>query len=480
MGRDPLSRLRAANPLPDLPAPGSPERVRSLIDDGYEPMVIPRRAARRSVGLLMAATLCALLIAATIALAATGVILPGAAVRPEEVLNPSVGLGVPAPGGSRLLSLRVVDPAGGLPWGMRLVTTTRGLVCVQIARVQNGQLGELGIDGAFHNDGRFHPIPPVALPRDEYHHQVFDSLLGSATTSCHLVGQAIAGGHLGVSPSAAAETPRDAGPPSALRDLYYGLLGSQAVSIAYRLNADEFSDPVLAPLGAYLIVVPASGRQQLGTGGESLGTDGDLPPSAPLTAITYRIAGKLCERGTVLAPWEHTHIADPCPSPRFPHTPAQERDLHRPIGVRLLIDHGLITGSVVTFSAPFAVTSASQRYSLVVPSVPCASPRDGAVSGGGGSTSTNIARGSLVTLHYGDPLIEVCPGRAATVEVQYSPYPGAGEIVGIATVRRPLGTRSLPPPRLSRTVCRSRSAEVRLLCPDRRDAHPAVAHSVGK
>src|ERR1700729_1735048 len=99
-----------------------------------------------------------LLASTTIALAASGVILRGAPVRPEGQLNPSVGEGVPAPGASQLLALRVPDPEGGLPWGMRIVRTTRGEVCVQIGRVENGQLGELGIDGVFHYDGRFHSI----------------------------------------------------------------------------------------------------------------------------------------------------------------------------------------------------------------------------------------------------------------------------------------------------------------------------------
>jgi hypothetical protein len=445
MGRDPLQRLRAANPLPDLPTPGSSERVRGLIDDGYEPPLPPLRASRRSAGLLVAITLVALLVVGTIALAATGVILTGAPVHPEEILNPSVGLGVPAPGGSRLLTLRVADPGGGPPWGMRIVSTTRGLECVQIGRVQDGQLGELGIDGAFHDDGRFHPIPAAALPRDEYHHQVFDSMLGSATTSCHLAGQAISGEHIGVSTSAAAETSRTHGPVSGLRDLFYGLLGPQAVSVAYRLGDSNSSVPVLAPIGAYLIVAPTSGHQQIGYGDEAMGTDGDLAPGAPLTTITYRIAGKLCKRGPSLAPWERSHITDPCLFPHFPHSSSPEQNLHQPVNVRLLVDRGLITGSVVKFRAPFAVRSARQRYSLFVPSVPCKPSRFGGFGGGIDSTGSNIARGSLVTFHYTDPLAGVCAGRPATVEVRFEPYPGGSEIVGIATVQRPPGTRSLPP-----------------------------------
>src|SRR5271167_4763453 len=65
----------------------------------------------------------AVLAGATIALAATGVILTGTTVRPSGPVSPTAGLGVPAPGGARLLSLRVADPGGGLPWGVRVVHT---------------------------------------------------------------------------------------------------------------------------------------------------------------------------------------------------------------------------------------------------------------------------------------------------------------------------------------------------------------------
>jgi hypothetical protein len=75
------------------------------------------------------------------------------------------------PAGTRLLSLRVPDPAGGPPWGMRLIFTTADRQdparnhktarwgCVQIGRVVDGRLGILGQDGAFHNDGLFHELP---------------------------------------------------------------------------------------------------------------------------------------------------------------------------------------------------------------------------------------------------------------------------------------------------------------------------------
>ena len=56
------------------------------------------------------------------------------------------------------LPMRVADPEGGPPWAMRVIRTTRGLVCMQGGRLVNGQLGGLGSGYAFGADGRFHPF----------------------------------------------------------------------------------------------------------------------------------------------------------------------------------------------------------------------------------------------------------------------------------------------------------------------------------
>jgi hypothetical protein len=112
-----------------------------------------------------------------------GVLLVSSASGVALAAHALVGVGSPAPReypslgerilptGTRLLSLRVADPAGGPPWGMRLIFTTadraadaahRGAAhwgCVQIGRIVDGQLGVLGEDGAFHDDGLFHALP---------------------------------------------------------------------------------------------------------------------------------------------------------------------------------------------------------------------------------------------------------------------------------------------------------------------------------
>jgi hypothetical protein len=193
-----------------------------------------------------------------------------------------------APGASRLLPLRVPDPEGGLPWGMRIIRTTRGELCVQIGRIEHEQLGELGIDGVFHDDGRFHQMPADVLPETS---RVGTSVYNNDATesvSCHLVGQAVAGEHLGVDRSAGAANGHvQRIPRRELRNLSYGLLGPAAVSVSYHDGAKPHTAAVLAPIGAYLIVQRATRGEQVGSGQESLGSEGDLPPSAPLTAITY-------------------------------------------------------------------------------------------------------------------------------------------------------------------------------------------------
>ena len=73
--------------------------------------------------------------------------------------SPTSGLGRTLTPTSRLMSLRIPDPQGGPPWGMRVVHTTRGDVCLQFGRVESGQLGALGIDDSWNNDHKFHPFP---------------------------------------------------------------------------------------------------------------------------------------------------------------------------------------------------------------------------------------------------------------------------------------------------------------------------------
>ncbi len=418
------------------------------------------RARARSLRLPLIVFGC-LLASATIALAAGGVILTGAPVRPEGQLNPGVGEGVPEPGASRLLSLRVPDPEGGLPWGMRIVHTTRGEVCVQIGRVENGQLGELGIDGVFHDDGRFHPMPADVLPETSRVGVRVRDNDASASVSCHLTGQVIVGVDRGVDRSAgAADGGERTRSPTDLRNIYYGMLGKPAVSVSYRVGGAVRSVGVQQPLGAYLIVQRTTPGEQVGTGNESLGSEGDLPPSSPLTAIAYRLDGKLCRRGPVEAPGVTDHLANPCP---WPHWPASRyvppRDLHQPIRVQLRISNRVIAGVQLSFTAPFAVASAKEDYEVRIPGISCSRVvvgRHGAAVGWSGSVASlgrDVSRGATVTHWFSASSLftGICgfpkhtrhvSRRSVTVVVLYRAYLGAVPVlVGSATVNEPPGVK---------------------------------------
>lgn len=393
----------------------------------------------------------ALLASATIALAASGVILTGTPVPSRAPKSPGVGNGVPAPGGSRLLPVSAPDPEGGLPWGMRIVDTTRGEICLQVGRLRDNQLGELGVDGAFHDDRRFHPLSAAVLPARS---RVGLVPPADANTSCQLAGQAVAAHFTGLDRSAAEVSVRSPIARSAWRDVDYGVLGPQAVSVAYRAGARHVTVPVTARTGAYLIVRKLSPNEQPGYAGASIGAYGDLTPTGVLSAITYRIDGKLCQRGPSEPPWVKRHLANECPQPHWPsRSPTTMPDLHRPLRVRLDVHDGLIAGMDVTFTAPLAVQDASHEYELRIPEEHC---RKGELGEGYGGVSLDrdVKLGSVVTIHAADPFTafgDDCPHRSVQAQVVYQGREGAGSVlVGSATVREPRGTRPAPPPRVHR------------------------------
>ncbi len=402
-----------------------------------------------------------LLVTTTIALAATGVILTGAPVPPAGPMSPVAGAGLPLPGQSRLLALRVPDPNGGLPWGMRVVRTTRGLVCVQIGRVQNGQLGELGIDGADRDDGRFHPVGPGVLPT--YAGGASEGGVTSERGSCVLAdgdvtgdgeawGSAVAAEFSGVDENAAFAFKRHPGPVAHRRDITYGILGPHAVSVTYREGAAIHTEPVVAGVGAYLIVQPAAPDSTHEGLGAAPGTDtpGEGPgATGALTTISYDNHGKLCENGSNARTGGSTKIKHPCPAPN-PY-PADLRVtppgsfVRRP-RVALKVSRGSVFAAELSFKAPFAVTSAAEGYSLW--SRPCSGGREG---GGVAVLDRNVAQGATVHLTLMYPFAFRCAGRSITVEVIYdSSGPNAkrsygrtpGELlIGTTTIRLPRGDR---------------------------------------
>ena len=142
----------------------APQLERELVEAarragaGAQPGRAGRRRPRRRT--LVAAVLVGVLVLTAAALAASGVLESGSpVVLPAGVpLTPHAGVGVPVAASVKLLAPRVADPGGGPPWAMRYVATTRGVACLQFGRLVRGQIGVIGRDGAFADDGRFHAL----------------------------------------------------------------------------------------------------------------------------------------------------------------------------------------------------------------------------------------------------------------------------------------------------------------------------------
>jgi hypothetical protein len=372
-----------------------------------------------------------------IALAATGVILTGAPVRTVTRPIATAGEGIPVVGGSRLLSLRAADPAGGLPWGMRIVHTTRGLVCVQIGRVYHGQLGELGVDGAFGDDGRFHPRPPDALP------DVLGNAQGLMSGNCAAPEEIYAGDIVGLQLSAASNPPARAGVAADRREISFGLLGPHAVSITYRSGSATHTQPVLPGLGAYLIVqryTHTPGRP-LGSLSETDGHDGPgsysspASPNGTLTEITYRYAGRPCvDRGS------GPRLASCGLSETRPPRPAPLPVVHVPLRVHLQIHGHTITSADLSFRAPYPVTSARQGYYVWVRAC-------GALGVSG--PDADVARGATVHIPLGGLLSEAC-ARTLKLEVECTRFINdllEPTRIGTVTLHEPPGAHAAPLPR---------------------------------
>ena len=192
------------------------------------------------------------------ALAATGVLHTGAPVSSEVQATPYAYEGTVIASSVRVLPLRVPDPDGGPPWGLRVARTSRGLLCVEVGRVVGGRIGVLGRDGAFHDDGAFHPFAENYLPGDGCG---TEDGRGDAFTNVQLHGipasgqldnrRYTSGGCYSGSASAAAC------PPGQLRDVYFGMLGPDATDVtALDAAGGTTVAPTAAPSGAYLVVLP--------------------------------------------------------------------------------------------------------------------------------------------------------------------------------------------------------------------------------
>jgi hypothetical protein len=230
------------------------------------------------------------------ALAATGVLRTGASVSSEVQPTPFAAEGTVIASSVHVLPIRVADPEGGPPWGLRAARTSRGLLCIQVGRVVAGRVGVLGEDGAFRDDGAFHPFSMGYI-----------SGLGCATEDGR--GDAFINYELhGIPASGLLDNRRDVSggcysastrprtcPPSELREVYFGMLGPDATTItAQTAHGGTTVVPTDAPYGAYLVVLPHTehrcrpGMLFCSPGGYTFSPT--LPINEAITAVGYRNA----------------------------------------------------------------------------------------------------------------------------------------------------------------------------------------------
>jgi hypothetical protein len=406
------------------------------------------------------------LVATGSALAASGVLRTGAPVGTPVAAIPNAYEGAVIPGSAHLLSLRVPDPDGGPPWGLRVLKTTRGLTCVQFGRVVAGRLGVLGEDGAFADDGAFHPfasdfLDGVGCGTDDARGDAFvnEQFHGTPASALARDQQHVSGGCYSPSP------PPSSCPPTALRDVYFGLLGPDAASIARTAMAGGGTIPTAGSEGAYLIVL-SHRRTQCVPGalicnrGESFSTFGpELVPYEVIRAVDYR-GGRSCD---VPTPAQHRFPSQStCPAvgyvaaqgrrvtagqlasrvsahieaarfycekgqqtvPCDGRVPRGERRIDMRFGPPELL-------LVVEFTAREAVTNFDSHYEINTSDPDARGDHKCPVSGASqfGPTQTNLRAGQRV--RYTELVDRECPGRSRIT-------------VGYVTVDGPSGAEPVP------------------------------------
>ncbi len=331
-----------------------------------------------------------------------GVIRIGAAAKESrDFSNPRAELGSIARGSVAMMPLQAPDPAGGLPWGMRVLSTTRGVGCIQVGRVLDGKLGALGRDGIFHDDGRFHELPakgafdPFACSALDANGRIFNNVtVGEEPAS----GAWLYARGSCVAPHADRyENPehRRRCPIADERNLYYGMLGPDAVSVTYVTRGQSRTIPTVGGEGAYLIVTRAARRQLFDFGG--LGTSGVVPVDSPITELHYR-DGSTCHLRS-----RRMGGASACTPPMSEpvgYVPASRAPTRAQVAAPLRVKVRRVRGGeqlIVSFRSPIAISSDRANYMLAYhePRMP---PQ---VNGYAPVSHADVRAGQLITVRIG-------------------------------------------------------------------------------
>jgi hypothetical protein len=388
-------------------------------------------------------TVLTVLVLAALAVAATGLLGSGADVptRSGRPPQPTTALGVPTAPISPLV--QVADPAGGLPWGLRTFHTSRGYACLQVGRVQNGQLGLLGRDGAFDGDGLFHALKPQVL--DQGNCAPLDGA-GHGFLVLHYAaypGSGLASGCLDPRWTAlpGGNDPRPACPTRDLRRLDFGLLGPHATAVTSRAaDGTLHTTPAVRGTGAFLVVAPQEPQPPMTPGRRRTNADdaylvGRSPASLSIAEVHYD-DGSVCH--------VHHSFSSNGGCPAVGLVPVRVREPSRaavatPIHVKL---HPGPSGTAeVSFRARVATTSARSAYYLMVypPAEGC--QHQGAI---GNTIWRNVAVGQRVSVK---PLLpgHDCHGRYRFL-LSYRVQTARSTAGGVTNLRYPgtiVATRTL-------------------------------------
>ena len=447
---DAMARLAAADPARELVVDETErnqlwQRIAATAKE--RPGPARRRARIRPLALVIPAVL----ILTAGALAASGVIRIGAPAEPRGGQLQSLRGGGLVKGTVRLLPLATPDPAGGAPWGMRVLSTKAGEGCVQVGRLVDGKLGAIGQDNAFADDGLFHAFAldstfakHACTPLDGNGRIFLNATVGDMPASAWV------GSGGGCVPSTATHAERfnQYGKPISIcpqadeRNLYYGLLGPDAKSITYKLNGHTHTQATVGPEGAYLLVTSASPTQLFNF--NAGGTQDVVPVDGPITELHYR-DGATCHLtsrswiGGKDACTPALEVPVGWAPPRTP-APAAARVV-APLHVRLLSSPGRRAEIEVSFTARVAVANARSAYELK-----WHEPRMPSQVHGYESTHGEIAAGQSVTNRIGQVGPSLQPG-VVTGEVIFQDATGPGNLEeGPGTVELVVGRFSVRVP----------------------------------
>jgi hypothetical protein len=425
------------------------------------------------------AVLC--LAGATGALAAAGVFQAGAPIKTNVPPTPRFGSGVVTNLASvHLLALSVNDPQGGPPWGLRVERTSRGLMCLQYGRLDHGTIGDLGIDGAFSDDARFHALPlnyfqvPGSCASVDARGDAFVSVRLGAAPASGLYGSCtgVAAALFADVPSAYRadaqrarahneRAPRSVCPRADLRDIYYGLLGPQAVSITYPAPSGRLiSERTTGPQGAYLVLGPPTaytceryGPANDPTAPVGCGRAGTSSSSGPragfIRSVTYR-NGHVCK----LPPTKAGYIPDASCPPVDSAAPQTHRITALQVATLISVHVGKVTPGcgtgansnrcggwptlnvTISFTARIAVPNAASHYEYNIQFTADGACSHGHNDGLGGQTPGDLRAGQRVQLTIG---ISNCPGVVHGDVVYNGPNaPNFQDVAGVGYIRGPL------------------------------------------